>query len=406
MASPPAADEQARSYWLRYRQRGLLVVVLGALAVAFFVARGALLPFIAAIILAQLLFPTVRALENRIPWRSRWPEVSRIAAILIIYVAAGGLLAGLLLLTVPTLFRESRDFIDTTPDLYEAARETIEDWGQEYADRVPPEVREKIESSAADFGDTLISAAQSLALKTIAGVSNAITVVIGVAMVPFLLFYLLKDREDALGSFYGMMSPANRQHAQNVVAIVNDVVGAYIRAQLFSASIVGVFVFLGLLILGIQFSALLGLVAGLFVLVPIIGTVLGAIPGILVVLATSREDLIWVVLVYVVVQLVESTLISPRVQGKAVNIHPVLIMAILVVASEVAGLWGVVIGVPLTAAGRDVFNYFYNKWESPSKDNPVQISEPVSEPGESALDAVQQDAITQEQTQQEACKCE
>ncbi len=402
MASPPTANEQTRSHWLRLRRPGLLAVVLGALALALLVARGALLPFIAAIILAELLHPTVSFLENRIPWRARWPQASRIAAILVIYVVAAGLLAGLLYLTVPTLFRESRQFVDTLPDLYEDARAAVEDWSQEYADRVPEEVREKIESSVESFGDTLVSAARSLALKTISGVSNAVTVVIGLVMVPFLLFYLLKDREEALGSFYSMMSPTNREHAQNVVAIVNHVVGAYIRAQLLSATVVGVFVFLGLLALGIEFSALLGLVAGLFALVPIIGTVLGAIPGILVVLATSREDLIWVILVYVVVQLVESVLISPRVQGKAVSIHPVLIMAILVVSSEVAGLWGVVIGVPLTAAARDVFNYFYEQWGRSDEGSATQSNEPSLEPDESEPTDELQSGSSEEATQQEA----
>jgi len=140
----------------------------------------------------------------------------------------------------------------------------------------------------------------------------------------------------------------------------------------------------------------------LFALVPIIGTVLGAIPGILVVLATSREDLIWVILVYVVVQLVESVLISPRVQGKAVSIHPVLIMAILVVSSEVAGLWGVVIGVPLTAAARDVFNYFYEQWGRSDEGSATQSNEPSLEPDESEPTDELQSGSSEEATQQEA----
>jgi predicted PurR-regulated permease PerM len=89
---------------------------------------------------------------------------------------------------------------------------------------------------------------------------------------------------------------------------------------------------------------------------------LGAIPGLLVTLATSRDDMIWVVVLYLVVQFVESNIISPRIQSKAVNIHPALILVVLVIASETSGLWGVVIGVPLTAAARDVFVYFYDEW--------------------------------------------
>ena len=104
------------------------------------------------------------------------------------------------------------------------------------------------------------------------------------------------------------------------------------------------------------------MIAGLFGLIPIIGALLGAFPGLLVALATARDDLIWVVILYLVVQFVESNIISPRIQSRAVNIHPALILVILVIASETAGLWGVIIGVPLTAATRDVFKYFYNEW--------------------------------------------
>ena len=156
------------------------------------------------------------------------------------------------------------------------------------------------------------------------------------------------------------------------MSIIHDVIGAYIRAQLFSAVVVGVAVFLGLFFLGIKFAALLGLIAGLFGLIPIIGALLGAIPGLLVTLATARDDMIWVVILYLVVQFVESNIISPRIQSRAVNIHPALILAILVIASETAGLWGVIIGVPLTAAARDVFKYFYNDWTQQRLPEPDQ----------------------------------
>ena len=135
------------------------------------------------------------------------------------------------------------------------------------------------------------------------------------------------------------------------------------RAQLLSATIVGGLVFVGLSILGIKFAAILGLVACLFGLIPIIGPVLGAVPGLLVALASSPDRIIWVVLVYVTVQLVENNLISPRIQGRALRLNPAFIMIILVVSSEVAGLWGVIVGVPLVAAARDVFVYFYNEWD-------------------------------------------
>ena len=130
-----------------------------------------------------------------------------------------------------------------------------------------------------------------------------------------------------------------------------------------SATVVGVLVFIGLSILGIRFAAILGLVAGLFGLIPIIGPLLGAVPGLLVTLASSPSQTIWVAVVYVGVQLIENYLVTPRIQSSAVRLNPALIMVILVVASEIAGLWGVVVAVPLVALTRDVFVYFYEEWD-------------------------------------------
>ncbi|MDP6453725.1 MAG: AI-2E family transporter, partial [SAR202 cluster bacterium] len=348
--------------WQRWRRVGMVVAILLVVISVLWFARGALFPFAIAIILAELLHPLVDRVERFQPWSKRFPGAARIAAILVIYVIAAAVVTGLGFLIVPPLFQESQEFIETVPELYESARATIEEWGKEYTERIPEELRSQLELSVESGGEILGSAARSLMGKTLSGVTNAVTLVIGLAIVPFMLFYILKDGHGSLNGFYSALSPDNERHARNVVSIIHEVIGAYIRAQLFSALIVGVAVFLGLFILGVKFAALLGLIAGLFGLIPIIGPLLGAIPGLLVTLATSRDDMIWVVVLYLVVQFVESNIISPRIQSKAVNIHPALILVVLVIASETSGLWGVVIGVPLTAAARDVFVYFYDEW--------------------------------------------
>ena len=358
----PAPLRPNQTTWQRWRRAGMVVAILLVVVTVLWLARGALFPFAIAIILAELLHPLVDRVERLQPWREKFPGPTRIVAILAIYVIAAAAVTGLGFLMIPPLFQESQEFIETVPELYESARATLEDWGKEYTERIPEELRVQIESSVESGGEILGSAARSIMGKTLNGVTNAVTLVIGLAIVPFMLFYILKDGHGSLDGFYSALSPANRRHAHNVVQIIHSVIGAYIRAQLFSALIVGVSVFVGLFILGVKFAALLGLIAGLFGLIPIIGAVLGAVPGLLVTLATSREDMIWVIVLYVVVQFVESNIISPRIQSKAVNIHPAVILVVLVIASETSGLWGVVVGVPLTAAARDVFKYFYDEW--------------------------------------------
>ena len=358
---------------LARRNRLLLVAAGVAIAAALLVvARGPLFPFILTGILAYVLYPIVSAVESRMPGRLRWPNLSRVVAIWLVFALVLVVLGGTLALIVPPTLGQAADFVDEVPDYYGRARAAIEDWNAEYTERVPEDIRMQVEEYAADSGSILISAARTVILRTLGAVSNVVSTVIGLAVVPFLLFYLLKDRERAVSGIHSLMPPAARRHAVNVIAIVNRVVGAYIRAQLTLGVIVGIVVSVGLFLLGIKFSMLLGIVAGFTELIPIIGPVLGAIPGVFVTLATSPEKVLWVVLLYAGVQAVENVVLVPRIQGHAVGVHPAIVMIALMVGSEAAGLWGVFLSVPVTAVGRDAFNYFHAEWSDPKE--PVEPS--------------------------------
>lgn len=346
-----------------------IIIVIGLLILA----RGALFPFVLSGALAYLLLPLVRTLEKWMPWKNRWPAANRVLAVLLIYIIALFVIAGALALILPPVFRQGQDFVESVPELYAGARTTVEGWAEAYTDRIPESLRGQIEKSFGSGSFTLIQAAQRVLAKAIGGVFNAITTVIGLAIVPIFLFYLLKDREAAVERIFSILPASAQVHARNVMAIVNRVLGAYIRAQLTLGIFVGLLVFLGQFALGTKYSVLLGVIAGLTELVPVIGPLLGAIPGVLVALATSPEDIVWVILLYVAVQLVENAFLAPRVQSHAVNIHPMIIMILIVIGSEAAGLWGVIIAIPLAAVARDVFKYFYQEWS----EQPVFASEEV-----------------------------
>jgi predicted PurR-regulated permease PerM len=87
--------------------------------------------------------------------------------------------------------------------------------------------------------------------------------------------------------------------------------------------------------------------------------------GLLVTLATAPDKVIWVALLYLAVQQLENVFLVPRIEGHALRLHPVLIMVIIVVASQVAGIWGIIIGPPLVAVLRDLVRYFHQEWHRP-----------------------------------------
>ena len=380
-SSPSPENTHEPSFWLRWR---LPILVAGAVALllyVLFLARGALFPFIISIVLAQLLHPVIAKLETWLPGRRRYPDVTRIVAIVLIYLCAMAIVGAFLLMTIPPVFTESQEFVETLPELYERAHDGIESWSEEFTQRIPDELRSELEEAVAASGDVLTAAALGILRRTISGVSNALTLIIGLVIVPFFLFYLLKDRQEVLGGALSILSPQTQRRVSDVLHLVNNVVGAYVRGQLFSALIVAVMVFIGLTLLGIKFAAILAIVAGLFGLIPIVGAVLGAIPGVLVALASSPQQALWVALVYIIVQLVESNIISPRIQSNAVRLHPAIVIIVLVCSSEVAGLWGMMVGVPLTAAVRDVFMYFYREWNGSKTTLPAAASAAEVESG-------------------------
>ena len=347
---------------MKWRLPGLVTVGILVVVFILFVARGALLPIIISVIVAELLFPIVAFIERLLPGHRRYPQAARLFTIAIIYIVFFALVAVLLYLTIQPIFREAQEFIETAPQVYEQAKVTIEGWLEEFDRQVPEEVKAQLEEWIRSASSLVGKAALTILTKTLSGITGTISIVIGLVIVPFLLFYMLKDKEELVGGMYSILPEGVARHTHNVFSLFHGVIGSYVRAQLISATIVGVFVFLGLVFLDISFALTLGLLAGILGLIPIIGAFIGAVPGLLVTLATDPSKLVWVALLYIVVQFIESNIISPRIQGSAVRLHPIFIMVTLIIASDIAGLWGVLIGVPLVAVARDIFAYFYSEW--------------------------------------------
>ena len=362
-------------------RRNRIVLIAGAtviVAVLLYMARGALFPFFLGGLLAYLLIPAVRLLERIMPWRKRWPKATRFIAINIVYLAGLLVIVAFLATVIPLAVEETRHFIEGIPELYNRARETLESLNDEYTRRVPENVRAEIQEAMEGVSGVVVSAAQGVLIRTAAGVQHTLSIVIGLAIMPIFLFYLLKDQEQLSGGFFSMLHPSLRRHVRNVLGIADRTLGAYMRGQLILGAFVGILVFAGLTVLGIPFAVLLAIISGVTELLPVIGPILGAIPGLLVTLANSPDKFVWVLILYVAVQQIENMLLVPRIQGEAVHLHPAVVMVVLIVGSEVAGIWGMIVAVPLAGVAKDVFLYFLNEWKI------EDVAPPVDAPGEAA----------------------
>ena len=325
-----------------------------------YLVRGALFPLVLGIILTYILNPFVNFFEQFIPLKNSKPKLARACSITIVTLTALLITAGCLLLVIPPMFKQSSELITNIPSLITDARTTVESWNKEYASNIPEEVRVEIDRLLENGGQILLGAFSGLVGRTAVAAVHALTLVVGLVVLPLFVFYFLKDRETVRESFVEVFPTDTQIHVVYVLRILNRIIGAYVRAQFTLAAVVWVFISIGLMLLGVKYAVLLGAVAGIFELVPIVGAWLAVIPTIIVVLSTSPEKIVWVLVLYLGVQLFQGAFIVPRVQSFAMKLHPLMILVSIVVGSEIAGLWGVVLGPPIAASIKELLIYFNN----------------------------------------------
>ena len=353
-------------------QKRVILLATGAAVVValivLYLLGNVLLTIGLSAVIAYTLLPVVKLLERGMPWRRRHPDLSRVSAILIIFVVGLGFVAGVLLLVVPPMIHEAGVFVEEFPRFFNSARLTVERWIAVYADRIPEEIKQDLEKELAGVGHILVQAVWRAIEKTVGIVSSSLSLIVGLATLPILVFYLMKDSGGINSAVCAPLPTAMRTHLLAMVDIMDRTLGAYIRGQITLALVVGTVVAVGLLLMGVPYAIFLGVVAGITELIPIIGPWIGGGIGVLVTLAKEPEKALWVILLYLIIQLVENAILVPRIQGNALKLHPIAVIVVVIVAGQYFGLWGIILGPPLVAMGKDMLVYCAHEWNQPEED--------------------------------------
>jgi predicted PurR-regulated permease PerM len=343
---------------IRYGMVALAVVVIAWL---LWQARGALIPFLVGGVLALLLSPLVERLARVFPFYSTRRELARTLAIFEVYLLGATLLVWAGALIVPALVDETTRLVNDIPRFAEEAQARLDQWNRLYRDRVPPQVQQRIDQQAARLGEELGTLGREALNRSLGVITSTFSVVLGYIVIPFWLFYVLKDRHKIAPTIRAWFPPTLREDVDECLRIVQRVLGSYVRVQLTLGVYIGAITTAGLFLMGIEFYVVLGLIAGITELIPVLGPILGAIPAIIVTLATDPGKTIWVILFYFAVQQTENAILVPRMHANAVQMHPALIIVLLVVAQQVGGFMGMLVAVPLAAVSKDLFKYIYHR---------------------------------------------
>ena len=188
-----------------------------------------------------------------------------------------------------------------------------------------------------------------LAQFSLSAIFSFASTVIELIVVPFITFYMMKKGRTFSNKFAELFPERYHAHIKNLFKEIHFVLKAYIHGQLLLSVLMAFLVFIGMWIMDIPYPLVIGLLAGVVEMVPIIGPIIGAVPPILLGLLQGSSVMIQVIIFYVVVQQLDSHFIMPKLMGSIIEVHPVAIIAGVLIGGSLKGILGMMIAVPAVA---------------------------------------------------------
>lgn len=191
-------------------------------------------------------------------------------------------------------------------------------------------------------------------------VSSIAGIVMLVVTVPFILFYMLKDGHKMIPAIQKYFPEKHKGEMVGLLKKMSETIEKYISGQMIECLFVGVGTSLGYMIIGVDYAFLFGVIAGLTNMIPYIGPYIGLAPAVIVTVFADPWKAVFACIVVLIVQQIDGNIIYPNVIGKSLDIHPLTIIIILLVAGNLAGLLGMILGVPFYAVCKTIFVYVFD----------------------------------------------
>ncbi len=327
--------------WQRHRRLLGAAFLLLAIVAGLWRVRAILPPFLLAAVLSYLLNPLVNVLVRK--------GFSRLSALTFIYLAVFMLGAVGVGLIVPVVFSELNRLAEFLPGYFAELQAMSAAFQERYSQfQLPLAVRQSLDEAILTVQGQLIGLIASVAQ----GVLGIFTALFSLLLAPVLSFYLVKDLEQLRAGMRRFLPRRDRAGTLDLLGEIDGVISGFVRGQLIVAAVVGILVTIALAVLRIRFAVILGIFAGITEIIPYFGPLIGAIPAVAVAAATSPVEALKVLAAIFVIQQVESQILSPRIIGSHVGLHPLAVIFALLVGFELFGLVGMIAAVPAAAVLR------------------------------------------------------
>ncbi|MFO0704542.1 MAG: AI-2E family transporter [Candidatus Andersenbacteria bacterium] len=300
-----------------------------------------------SLILASAIDPIVDWLQKR--------RIPRAISVLAIFLLLVGAIAGIVTLLIPPIAEQISALAHQVPQLFSDERINLLQELKNTASNL--QLTDSIRDFFSSVGTTLSNTTGGI-FSTVSSFFGGIFTVISIAV---LTFYLTAEEKGIKKFFHFIVPTKHREYTTDLIQRIQLKLGSWLRSYLVLALFVGILVYIGLTLIGVQYALVLALLAGILEFIPFIGPIVSTVPAAFFAIADSPVKAILVVVLYVVINQVEQHLIVPRLLHRTIGLNPVVIVLVLLVGAKLAGVIGLLLAVPLTIAlvefGRDVFDH-------------------------------------------------
>ena len=355
----PEDKTPASSRWLRRGIRvwaiiGIILVIAAAVFCGGMISY-ALSLLLGGVVLGFICSPVTNWLEDRGLSRAAGAGVALLLVIVVII--------GMVLVIVPPFVEQTIELLRRVPDyaqqLQGLVRDIIDDYGYLFSDDASANIKQLMSSAAgvlSDFAQSGVTTLSSGIITNVVGLGNG---AIALFLSFILAYWFAKDYPVMVREITNIAGPDRRKDILLMLAITSRSTGAYMRSVAITSVVNGLLAAVGLMLCGHPYASLMGIFVGILHVIPVVGPFISAAMATVLAIFAGPVCVIWTIVITMVAQNVTDNVIAPFVMRSAVNVHPAVSLVAIFVGNCLGGIVGMVLAVPLSAALKGVFIYYF-----------------------------------------------
>jgi predicted PurR-regulated permease PerM len=350
---PTLVPTRSPFWWVRWVPVAL--VLAAVLAFLIFAGKSILLPLLASFALAFMLEPLVDWFEGR-----KW---SRAVAVLLAMASASAAVLLVLLFLLPSVWGELQVLVANAPEALRAVGARLQGAVEYGRTHLHPAVVERIQVAVDGIRhdpSRITNTVTTWLTQGLFGLVNVGSTALGLLIVPFFVYYLLLDLEHIRAGIDERVPLRYRPAGAKLLDSIGDVVRGYVRGRVLVSLGMAVVYIIGLALLGVPLATGIGLLAGLIGVIPYLGVIIGLVLAIAfaVLDGSGVGTLAGIGIVFVAAQLAEDYVLTPRLIGDRLDLHPMIVFIALIIAGDLFGLLGLVLAIPVVAVCKVLIRFF------------------------------------------------